>query len=168
MKRADGQLEKLVDEMFRIVHQMAASVAATKTALGRAGVSKAEDRRATEIVLGAYGALIRDFAVRVYDCLATARGEDVVWTPHGLDKFELEDRDAILKEAMAIDVIAIPSATFKKLYKTKLAYALLGNVPPETQEVIREEIEDGVEHEDEMRELVDEAARENGVDPAAV
>ena len=46
----ERQLEKLVDEMFRVVHQMAASVASTRTAVGRAAASKAEDRRATEIV----------------------------------------------------------------------------------------------------------------------
>jgi hypothetical protein len=152
----DKQLDKLVDEMFRVVHQMAASVSATTTALGRAAASKAEDRSATEVVLGAYGALIRDFAKRIYDCIAAARGEHVVWTPHGLDKFDLEDRDGILKEALAVDSIAIPSATFKKVYKTKLAFALVGNVPPETQDVIREEIEAGVEAEAELREVIDQ------------
>jgi hypothetical protein len=158
----DKQLEKLVDEMFRVVHQIAASVAATKTALGRAAASKAEDRRATEIVLAAYGALVRDFAKRIYDCLSVARGEDVVWTPHGLDKFELEDRDGILKEALALDAISIPSPTFKKLYKTKLAYALVGNAPPETQDVIREEIERGVDHEDTLDALAHEDDDEGG------
>jgi hypothetical protein len=146
----DRQLEKLVDEMFRVVHQMASSVSATKQALARSGASKGEDRRATEIVLGAYGALVRDFAKRIYDCLSAARGEDVVWTTHGLDKFELEDRDGILKEALSLDAIAIPSATFRKSYKTKIALALVGNVPPETQDVIREEIERGVEQEGEL------------------
>ena len=77
-----------------------------------------------------------------------------MWTAHGLDKYELEDRDAILKEAMALDGISIPSSTFKKLYKTKLAFALLGNVPPETQDVIRGEVEDGVEEEQDLRELM--------------
>jgi hypothetical protein len=152
----ERQLEKLVDEMFRVVHQMAASVSATTTALGRAAASKAEDRSATEVVLGAYGALVRDFAKRIYDCIGTARGEHVVWTPHGLDKFELEDRDGIVKEALAVDSIAIPSPTFKKIYKTKLAFALLGNVPPETQDVIQGEIEEGVEAETELREVMDE------------
>jgi hypothetical protein len=151
------QLEALVDEMFRVVHQMAASISNTSTAVGRAAVSKAEDRRATETVLAAYGALVRDFAKRVYDTISAARGEDVVWTPHGLDKFELEDRDAILKEALALDAVSIPSPTFKKLYKTKLAFALVGNVPPETQDTIRDEIEQGVEHELELREMMDEA-----------
>lgn len=146
----DKQLEKLVDEMFRVVHQMASSVSATKQALARAAASKAEDRRATEIVLGAYGALVRDFAKRIYDCLSAARGECVVWTAHGLDKFELEDRDSILKEALALDAIAIPSTTFRQTYKTKIALALVGNVPPETQDVIREEIEQGVEQEQEL------------------
>jgi hypothetical protein len=146
----DKQLEKLVDEMFRVVHQMASSVSATKQALARSGASKGEDRRATEVVLGAYGALVRDFAKRIYDCLSAARGETVVWTTHGLDKFELEDRDGILKEALSLDAIAIPSPTFKKSYKTKIALALVGNVPPETQDVIREEIERGVEQEAEL------------------
>jgi hypothetical protein len=158
----DKQLDKLVDEMFRVVHQMAASVSATKTAIGRAAASKAEDRRATEIVLAAYGALVRDFAKKLYDTLSGARGEDVVWTPHGLDKFELEDRDAILKEALALDAISIPSPTFKKLYKTKLAYALVGNVPPETQETIREEIEEGVDHEAVLHARAEDAAPGDG------
>ena len=157
----DKQLDKLVDEMFRVVHQMASSVSATKQALARAAASKAEDRRATEIVLAAYGALVRDFAKRIYDCLSTARGETVVWTVHGLDKFELEDRDGILKEALSLDAIAIPSATFRKTYKTRIALALVGNVPPETQDVIREEIERGVEQEGEL----DQAAHGDGEEP---
>jgi hypothetical protein len=141
----DKQLEKLVDEMFRVVHQMASSVSATKQALARAAASKAEDRHATEIVLAAYGALVRDLAKSIYDCLSAARGENVVWTAHGLDKYELEDRDGILKEALALDAISIPSPTFQKTYKTKIALALVGNCPPETQDVIREEIEHGVD-----------------------
>jgi hypothetical protein len=152
----DAQLEKLVDEMFRVVHQMASSVSATTTALGRAAASKAEDRSATEVVLGAYGALVRDLAKRIYDVISIARGERVVWTPHGLDKFEIEDRDTIVKEALAVDSMSIPSPTFRKLYKTKLAFALLGNVPPETQDVIQAEIEDGVETEETLRAMADE------------
>jgi len=46
----EQQLEKLVDEMFRVVHQMAASVSATSTALGRAGVSKAFARKGKFVV----------------------------------------------------------------------------------------------------------------------
>jgi hypothetical protein len=157
----DKQLEKLVDEMFRVVHQMASSVSATKQALARAAASKAEDRHATEIVLAAYGALVRDLAKRVYDCLSAARGENVVWTAHGLDKCELEDRDGILKEALALDLITIPSATFQKTYKTKIALALVGNCPPETQDVIREEIEDGVDQQD----VLDAQAHGDGEEP---
>jgi hypothetical protein len=157
----DKQLEKLVDEMFRVVHQMASSVSATKQALARAAASKAEDRHATEIVLAAYGALVRDAAKRIYDCLAAARGENVVWTAHGLDKYELEDRDGILKEALSLDAIAIPSATFHKTYKTKIALALVGNCPPETQDVIREEIERGVDQQG----VLDEHAHGQGEEP---
>ncbi len=150
----ERQLEKLVDDMFRVVHQMAASVSATTTALGRAAASKAEDRSATEVVLGAYGALVREFAKRVYECVSSSRRETVIWTPHGLDKFDLEDRGSVLKEALAVDSLSIPSVTFRKLYKTKLAFALLGNIPQETQQVIQTEIEEGVEAEGELRDVV--------------
>jgi hypothetical protein len=140
---------------------MASSVSATKQALARAAASKAEDRHATEIVLAAYGALVRDFAKRLYDCLSAARGEDVVWTAHGLDKFELEDRESILREALSLDAISIPSPTFHKTYKTKIALALVGNVPPETQDVIREEIEHGVDEQG----LLDAHAHGEGQEP---
>ncbi|HEU4728399.1 MAG TPA: hypothetical protein VFT22_10930 [Kofleriaceae bacterium] len=156
----DDQLEKLVDEMFRIVHQMAASVASTKTAVGRSGASKREDRSATEIVLGALGALVRDWSKRVYDTVSRARKENIVWTPRGLDKYELVDRETLLEEATSVDLVTIPSKTFKKNYKTKIALALLNDVPAATQDVIREEIEDGVEQEGELAQIRADAEKD--------
>ncbi len=147
----DKQLDKLVDEMLRVTRQMAASVTATSTSLGRSGLSKQEDRHATEIVLGELGSAVRDCAKRLYTIVSEARGEDVVWTPHGLDKYELVDREALLEEADGLDLVAIPSPTFHKLHKVKLALALLGNVPPDTQDAIQKEIEDGVDEQEKRR-----------------
>ncbi len=147
----DKQLDKLVDEMLRVTRQMAASVTATSTSMGRSGVSKQEDRHATEVVLGELGSAVRDCAKRLYTIVSEARGEDVVWTPHGLDKYELVDREALLEEADGLDLVAIPSPTFHKLHKVKLALALLGNVPPDTQDAIQKEIEDGVDEQEKRR-----------------
>ncbi len=148
----DRQLASLKDEMFRVVHQMAAAVGVDSGTLGRSGLSKQEDRRAEAIVLEEFGRLVRDFAVKIYRVISEARGEDVVWVAHGLDKFEVEDRALTLQEGMQLDAVPIPSPTFRKEYKTRIALKLLPGIPPETQEVIRQEIEEGVDREDEQRE----------------
>lgn len=147
----NDQLKELKDEMFRVVHQMAASVDNSAGTMRRSGDSKKQDRAAESIVLGAFGQLIRDHAKRSYDVLSAARNETVVWTPHGLDRFETDDRMDLIQEAMAMPTIEIPSKTFWQGYKKKLALKLDPNLPPETQLVIAQEIEDGVTGEDDLR-----------------
>ncbi len=150
----DQQLKDLIDEMFRIVHQMAQSVSNTSKNLGRSGLSKVMDHSSTEVVLSAYGALVRDFAKEVYDLIAEARDEDIIWTAYGLDDYNMEDRDMLLKEALAISNIPIPSRTFKQEYLTRVAISLLGSSDPETLEQIRQEIVEGVDHNEAMAELM--------------
>lgn len=136
----EQQLDKLVDEIHRVTHRMAASVSSTSTALGRSGASKAADLEETVIVLKAYGAIAKDAALRVYDTISDARGEDVHWTAHGLDNFEAYDRALLLQEALQLDAIAIPSRTFVVENKVRTALALLPGMSPETQAKIRAEI----------------------------
>jgi len=147
----DKQLSDLKDEMFRVTFQMAASVGTNATALGRSGDSKSEDRRAESIVLSAFGDRVRKFATKIWKVISDARKEPVVWVAHGLDRFETDDRATVVAEAVQADTVGIPSATFKKLHKTRLALALV-NAPPETQQTIRQEIEDGVDKEFEAAE----------------
>ncbi len=163
------RLGELVDAMHRITHQMAQSVANTDKALGRSGASKKADKGPTEVVLGVLGALFRDFGVQVYTAIAQARGDNVAWTPHGLDRFELSERTDLIDEATASAVIAdsIPSPTFKKQYKTQLALALIGDAPVSVQDQIRKEIEQGVDEHEEHDDVLKEAMRaeaENVID----
>ena len=138
----DQQCKELVDEMFRVVHQMAFSVSATTSSMQRSGVSKVEDRRATETVLQAYGQLVRECAKGVYTTISDARGEVVEWQPEGLDSFKMWDRAELVREGIAVDSVGIPSATFKHMYKSQIALRLLGDVPPETADQIRTEIQE--------------------------
>lgn len=154
-KLVDDQLKDFVDEFFRVAHMMASSISSTSTALGRSGSSKLQDFRAMAIVLEAYGAIMRDACLRVYDVIAEARGEDVTdWNVHGLDKFDTIDRAIILEEAATMSTVSIPSKTFNTLWKTKNALALLGNVTPDVQKAIAEEIEDGIEAEAMMADIL--------------
>lgn len=150
----DKQIGDSVDEFFRIAHMMASSISATSQALGRSGASKEQDYRAMGIVLEAYGAIVKDAAIRVYDLIAEARGESIEWKVLGLDKFDVVDRAIILEEAKSLSLVSIPSPTFRAHWQTKVALALLGTTTPETQAKVEKEIEDGVSAEEQMRELM--------------
>ena len=139
-KQAEDRLSKLLDEIYRVSHLMAASVSSTANSVGRSGASKAEDRHATGIVLSALGAIVREFVRRLYETIADARGEVVSWVVSGLDSYELTDRAETLDEAKLVDDLGITSATFKTAYKSELATRLLPLVSPEEATTIRDEI----------------------------
>ena len=142
----DQQLKDLVDEIYRIVHQMAQSVSATSSALGRSGDSKEEDRHATGIVLKEFGRIVRLAAVRLFDTIAAAVGDDIFWQAEGLDEFKLWDRATVLEEALQVKQVKIDSPTFKKQHQTQVALRLLGETTPEIESAIREEIEKAIDN----------------------
>jgi hypothetical protein len=139
------QLKELVDEVHRTVSQMAASVSSTANAVGRSGDSKALDRASTEIVVDALAGLVKGYAKKVFDFVSRARGESIVWQAVGLDRTDYPDRAQLLQEALAVESIPIPSPTFIKTYKTKLALALIPKIDPMTSNVIRDEISDAID-----------------------
>ncbi len=150
----DKQISALKDEMFRVVHQMAASVSNNRSALGRSGLSKQQDRAAEAIVLGEFGSIVRGYAKQLYECVAEMRGESIVWVTSGLDEYDAQDRESLVTEAAQMDLVSIPSRTFKIEYKTSIAGKLLPTLNPQTKKVIRDEIEAGVENEQEMSSLL--------------
>lgn len=164
----DKQLEGLKDEIFRVVHLMAASVSNNKSAaLGRSGLAKQQDKHDTAIVLSAIASYVRRFAVRIYTLVSEARGEDVAWRTHGMDDFGEVDRQQLLAEAVQVDMVSIPSQTFKAGYKTRLAMQLDPDMSPETQAIVRDEIVEGVAHETDMRQMAAEAALSPEPEPDA-
>lgn len=154
-KITSEQLKELVDEIFRVSHQMAQSISATSQALSRSGFSKAEDRNVSETVLEAFGEKVSQFAVRIYDIIAEALGDDVFWTAHGLSDFRVSgDRAQAVEEAGADLSKKVPSKTFRKRYHVKLALRLLGdNLSPEDEQAIRKEIESAVDAEPDPAEV---------------
>lgn len=138
---ADRQLADLKDEMHRVVHMMAAAVSNTPSSLGRSGLSKKADVSATSVVLDALGRMARSFAERCYALVSATRGEPTKWKATGLDTFEVDDRGEVLNEAVKVDLIGIPSRTFKAEFKKRLAHKLLQDVEPDTLKKICDEID---------------------------
>lgn len=146
----DRQLIDLREQMHQVINQMAQSAARNSQAMGRSAMSKVEDRHATEILLTAYARCVKDFVKEIYQCIAEARGEGVLWVVHGLSTFVEEDRQTIIQEVTAVAgkqpiLSLIPSETAHKKYLLRLAMALVGSTSPEEEATIQEEIEQGVE-----------------------
>ena len=159
------ELDALKDEMHRVVHQMAASVSNKAGSVARSGDSKKQDRAAESIVLGQFGKDVREFAKRIYAMVSKARGESVVWVARGLDKFTSDDRAVLIVEAVQVDLVNIPSVTFKKEYKIRLASSLTPNLTAATQDQIRIEIEKGVDEAEKAAKELKAAMATAGVMP---
>ena len=165
----DQELEKLREMMFQVTFQMAASIQRNNTSMGRSAMSKQKDEDLTARVLRALGHATRNFAVDIFDCISTARGEDVHWNPHGLDAYDSEDREALLEEAVSLDQVAeaIPSETFHVAHATSVMQKLLkGAIDVQTISTISDEIKQGVHDKHEMMKLQTEAQKDALLNPA--
>ena len=138
--------QELTDEMYRVGEQMSNSIAMTQSGVYRSGISKAEDRYGTELVLETYSARARAFAVSILEVIAEARGDvGLEWKARGAEDFTLWDRNTTLGEAVNVDKVSIPSKTFHVGYKTQVASRLLKDPKPEDVAKIREELEKNIE-----------------------
>ena len=142
----EQQIDKLIEKLKEVVHQMANSSSKAK-AKAASAVSKQEDRHATEMLLTAYGSIMRDFIKQIMSCISSARGESIVWAVDGLDNFTIIDRTQLMLEATAFPLVAAQSKskTFTKLYTGKFYTAMLDGASHEDLATIREEIEETVD-----------------------
>jgi hypothetical protein len=161
------ELDELKDEIFRVTHQMAASVRPSAGSLGRSAASKQQDGKATALVLKALGHEIRQFGIRVYRAISEARGEDVAWIASGLDNYEVIDRDSVLEEAISIPQVtdAIPSETFHRIYVQQIGEKLLTGIDPRTLGTMKDELEKGIKSQRELTALTLDAKKDEIQNP---
>ena len=139
------QNEDLDEKMHSVVHQMGQSLKQSRTQSGKSGLSKQEDRRATEMLLTAIADEVFNLVAKVFNVISDSRGEDIVWDVRGLSALATDDRAELTQEAATIANIAIPSETFRKEYHFRIASRLIEGTDQRTLQTIRREIEDGME-----------------------
>lgn len=161
----DAQISGVKDEMFRVVHQMAAAIANNSASLGRSGESKSQDRASEAIVLKEFGRIVRAFTKKVYNLVAAVRQENVVWVINGLDAYDSEDRALLITEATQMPMVQINSRTFRVEYQKSVASKLLPALNTQTKQVMAKEIEDSVDSEQEMKSMMDDAKKDALSDP---
>lgn len=135
----------LVQEMHRVVEQMALSVDNNAaTTVGRSGDSKAADNSATQRVLPSFGERVREFAEKILDAVARARGDRLTWSVQGMAHFDLVDAGAFIDTATAADALKVPSLTHRREVLKGVSRALLPHLDEGTRQTIEQEIEAGV------------------------
>ncbi len=122
------------DEMHRVTHQMKLSVDNSAAALQRSGESKAHDKAAETVVLTFLGMLCRDFLKGLMQDVAQARKETDLageWKISGMEKFDEIAAGDTIDNAVALETVSIPSATFKRLHALMVARVVLGDTATE-------------------------------------
>lgn len=133
------------DEIYRITNTMALGVENNSAAVGRSAESKTADARSTVVVMLAFARRVRETIERLYDLIARARSDDLVWDISGLDDFNAEDLPGVVEMFSLIEAAGgIPSKTFNVEMKAKLAESFLPDLTQEKKMKIREELEGGV------------------------
>lgn len=146
-KIVDEQIDRQIEKVKETVHQMANAASTKNKNKGMSAASQQESRHATEILLTAYGTLVRDYIKAIMNCISSARNESIVWTVNGLEQFQITDRAQLIEESKAFPMVVqdSKSPTFTKLYTEKFYLGLLDGASHEEAKQIRAEIMDALD-----------------------
>lgn len=146
-------LKEQRDEGYRIIHQMSLAVDSQAVgAVARSGASKVEDRKAAEIILGAYGGYVREALIKTANLISKIKGDDTEWTCTGFDNFQVSSLDEELATAALVATFDIKSRTFKERLEQKIATGrVLDHLDEATKETIRQEISQAYDQQEEMQ-----------------
>jgi hypothetical protein len=146
-RRAD-----IVEEMFRISHQMAQAVGSDATAAGQSAESKRRDMTPTQTVLEHLGANARDYSNEILRMVACGRQEKELverLTTSGFDEFDVEELDTFLNNYLLGNAAAVRSETFQKLREKQFVDRTMPDLSPEDRKKIHDEIDTAPAPEDE-------------------
>lgn len=142
---AAEELARVRDEIYGQMNTMALALANTGATAKRSGESKREDRSATLVILEFLGDQIREKCEMVYDVVSDGRAEgEPGWKASGIDSYDEDDLEAIIAEATELEMVTIPSKTWKIEHAKKVAFATLPKVSAAVKETIADEIEAGM------------------------
>jgi hypothetical protein len=133
------------EDAFRVVYQMALAEDNKGALVGRSAESKGMDHAAAGVMLGAMGEEGREHAVEIFDTVAKGRQDEPGWTAQGLERFEVSDVSEQIDQAVLLETVSIPSATYQVERKVRLAKSDLGAAATDKlMETIRDELQGAI------------------------
>lgn len=167
------EIQNQRDEIYRIVHQMAQGLSNNAETTGRSAESKDMDVAATRIMLNAYGSIVRKAIEETLEIISDARGDtNIFWSVEGLNGFDTTTTGSLIDTAASAQLLGIPSQTFKREIKQKIALALIPEADQNVKQKIKSEIADAIDKmsaEDDMpADLVAELEKQAQKDKTAI
>jgi hypothetical protein len=162
------------EDAMRVIYQMALAEDNKGALVGRSAESKGKDHAAAGVIQAALGEEGREHGVEMFDTVARGRGDEPGWTAQGLERFEVADVGEQIDQAVALETVSIPSATYQVERKLRLAKSDLGAAATDKMvAAIRNELESAITQDQLEMAAMPVPAEEpdaddgNGDDPAA-
>ena len=148
-------LDRLKGDMHSVTYQMALGADTKGAVIKRAADSKEKDGEASVVVLVAVGEELRDHGATVATAVARVRspkpgaeagaGTAEEWKVGGMEKFEVADLTEQINQVVMVEGISIPSATYQRKRKARLARADLGaEATTEVMSDVEDELEQAI------------------------
>jgi hypothetical protein len=140
---AADNLLQLKDEIYRVCYLPMQAGMGSSSQARQSGASKQLDFNATQEVLRACGAMVRETMKQVLWAIAAARQDAVEIDVAGLDEFDIDEFGGALDNAKKLLDLGIGSETLKREVHKRLAFKYLSDARQEVKNAVAEEIESG-------------------------
>lgn len=139
-------LDNLKNEMFQVLHYMAASVENSGVALKRSGESKRMDHVETLAVLKTLGQYGREHISDIYEMVGAGRGDALMnWKADGWNNFKDLTLDTLVTDMVALEEVSLPSEEYQIRRKLRFMLSDLGDgIPDDVKEQMEAELRKNV------------------------
>lgn len=139
--------DKLRSALFAVTYQMALGADTKGAVIRRSAESKGKDGEAATVILRELGDLLRPHGAQVAAAAARVRSPmvSVGWDCKGLENFDAAALQDQIDQAVLIEGVSIPSATYQVRRKLRLVRSDLGaDATPEVMEMVEQELEQAI------------------------
>lgn len=124
-------LRMLREDIYRVTYQAALGEDNKGALVRRSADSKKLDHAGTNVVLGSVGTKLRDHGAVVVNTVAVGRGdlqaEGEKYSVAGMERFDVVELADQIEQAIALEAVSVPSATYQRRRKLRLVRADLGD-----------------------------------------
>ncbi len=137
------------EEVYRICYSQSLALGNSGAAMARSEGSRTLDKEAERVIVSELGRYAKAASCKIIETVMAMRGDVDVedkFIVEGFEEFSQKEDDSIIDTAEIVERIRIPSQTFERKFKLRIAKIVLG--PEATDEImadIASELEDNID-----------------------
>lgn len=137
------------EEVYRICYSQSLALGNSGAAMSRSEGSRTLDKEAERVIVAELGRYAKAASCKIIETVMAMRGDtdaEDKFVVEGFEEFSQKEDDSIIASAEIVERIRIPSQTFERKFKLRIAKVVLG--PDATDELMAEianELEDNID-----------------------